>query len=175
MKLIVGLGNIGKEYVNTRHNIGFMILDHLAERHGCVFRAYRDAAAVCKIDKLDWFLAKPATYMNLSGGPVQRLMQFYKIGLSDLIVIHDDIDLPLATIRTKCGGGSAGHNGIKSIDQQVSNNYWRIRFGVGRPGDARHTVSDYVLARFSADELTIAEEAYPVAVQALEVVAAGKA
>jgi PTH1 family peptidyl-tRNA hydrolase len=154
VKLIVGLGNIGIKYANTRHNIGFMLLDHIAARNGQAFKGWRSLAEVCKVG--DWLLAKPLLYMNLSGGPVQSLMHFYKLSLDDLVVVHDDIDLPFMEVRTKRGGGSAGHNGIKSIDQHISNNYWRVRVGVGRPEDKR-SVSDYVLGAFSVEEMKILE------------------
>jgi PTH1 family peptidyl-tRNA hydrolase len=154
--LIVGLGNPGASYARTRHNAGFMAVDELAGADA-VWKKEKNSLTT-KLDNV--ILAKPQTFMNLSGGAVLALMTFYKIPLENLIVIHDDIDLKLGEIREKTGGGSAGHNGIKSIDAAVGNNYRRIRIGVGRPkqetGDKRQETgidtSDWVLGKFSEDE-----------------------
>ncbi|MCL2749295.1 MAG: aminoacyl-tRNA hydrolase [Alphaproteobacteria bacterium] len=169
--LIVGLGNPGMKYDRTRHNAGFMAIDMLAQKYAMVpaagfldslkfWRTNSDAgwkkeknSLVIKAGKI--ILAKPQTFMNLSGKAVQALMTFYKIPLENLIVIHDDMDLPTGTVREKMGGGSAGHNGIKSIDAAVGKDYRRIRIGVGHPRDAGFLVdpSDWVLGRFSNEEL----------------------
>jgi PTH1 family peptidyl-tRNA hydrolase len=162
MKLIIGLGNPGKEYEYTRHNAGFMALDALADavspEHSAGGWKKEKNALVAK--QGDIILAKPQTFMNLSGTAVQALMSFYKIPLENIIVIHDDIDLKLGDLREKVGGGSAGHNGIKSIDSAVGKDYRRIRIGVGRPevraesGERRAEVdpSDWVLGKFSESE-----------------------
>jgi len=165
--LIVGLGNPGTRYERTRHNVGFMALDVLAEPDADWRSEHK--ALVVKIQlktqnsKLKTILAKPQTFMNLSGQAVQALMAFYKIPLENLIVIHDDVDLHLGDVREKVGGGSAGHNGIRSIDASVGNNYRRIRLGVGRPEKQEGIFSffnfrpvstaDWVLGKFSDDEL----------------------
>jgi PTH1 family peptidyl-tRNA hydrolase len=158
IRLIVGLGNIGKEYERTRHNAGFMAVDFLAG-DDAVWKKHKNYLAA-RID--DAVFVKPTTFMNLSGAAVLAAMKFYKIPIEDVVVIHDEIDLPLGTLRTKVGGGSAGHNGIKSIDGAIGNEYRRIRIGIGRPvpGQARNDkifspdVPDWVLGRFSGDELT---------------------
>lgn len=148
--LIVGLGNPGSEYARTRHNVGFMAIDAMA---GAVnWKNEKNAMTVHgKADGHSVILAKPQTYMNNSGIAVQALMTFYKIPLENLIVIHDDMDLPNGHLRKKVGGGSAGHNGIKSIDSAVGNEYKRIRIGIGHPRDFESPVSpaDWVLGRFS--------------------------
>lgn len=150
MKLIVGLGNVGDQYTLTRHNAGFMVVDKMAK----LGQEWRSIATLCKteVGEHTCLLAKPLLYMNRSGGPVQSLMSFYKIPIDDLVVIHDDIDLPLGTVKVKRGGGSAGHNGIKSIDTAVGNEYFRIRIGVGKPDN---NVADYVLAQFTNQELDV--------------------
>jgi PTH1 family peptidyl-tRNA hydrolase len=168
--LIVGLGNPGAEYSRTRHNVGFMAADILAgqdavwkkEKNALVAKAeiLPDRAPPFRAagTRLRVILAKPQTFMNLSGAAVQSLMTFYKIPLENLIVIHDDIDIKLGEAREKVGGGSAGHNGIKSIDAAVGRDYRRIRIGVGRPGGQEpaagdQDVSDWVLGKFSDEEL----------------------
>jgi PTH1 family peptidyl-tRNA hydrolase len=152
--LIIGLGNPGASYVRTRHNAGFMAVDSIAGADA-VWKKEKNSLTT-KIDNM--ILAKPQTFMNLSGAAVLALMTFYKIPLDNLIVIHDDIDLKLGYIREKVGGGSAGHNGIKSIDAAVGNNYRRIRIGVGR-SDAPIDTSDWVLGKFSDEELAEVNQA----------------
>ncbi len=145
--LIVGLGNPGATYSHTRHNVGFMALDVLAGKDA-VWKKEKNALTT-KTENM--ILAKPQTFMNLSGIAVQALMTFYKIPLENLVVIHDDVDLKLGNVREKVGGGSAGHNGIKSIDGAVGRDYHRIRIGVGR-SDKPIDTSDWVLGRFSSEE-----------------------
>lgn len=161
MKLIVGLGNVGKEYQNTRHNAGFIAVEFLANYHhiswdtrttsstksSAKFRAEL-ARGVVGAEKI--LLAKPVTYMNLSGQSVQALCSYYNIKLEDVFVIHDDIDLEIGRIKYKLGGGAGGHNGLKSLDQHIGNNYHRIRIGIGRP--TKQDVASYVLAPFSKDQ-----------------------
>ncbi len=151
--LIVGLGNPGSEYSRTRHNVGFMAIDKLAERkaQNITWKKEKNALTT-KIDNI--IFAKPQTFMNLSGLAVQALMTFYKIPLENMVVIHDDVDLKLGDVREKIGGGSAGHNGIKSIDAAVGPDYHRIRIGVGRGAQPIDT-ADWVLGRFSSDEQEI--------------------
>lgn len=155
--LVVGLGNPGGEYAQTRHNVGFMAVDALAGTDA-VWRTDH-GAKTCRadIDGTRVIFAMPQTFMNLSGRAVGALMTFYKIPLENLIVIHDDMDLPVGCIREKVGGGSAGHNGIKSIDATVGANYRRIRIGIGHPRDFDLPIdpADWVLGRF--DDAQMAE------------------
>ena len=161
--LIVGLGNPGPEYATTRHNVGFMAVDALAGDG--TWKSEKNALTrKGEIDGQSVIFVKPQTYMNNSGSAVLALMTFYKLPLENLIVIHDDMDLANGTMRTKIGGGSAGHNGIKSIDAAVGNEYKRIRIGVGHPRDFESQMdpADWVLGRFTDTQLdqikkTIAE------------------
>lgn len=147
--LIVGLGNPGSAYLRTRHNAGFMFVDKLAENETGKWKKEKNSLTM-KIGNA--ILAKPQTFMNLSGIAVQALMTFYKIPLENLVVIHDDIDLKLGDVREKTGGSSAGHNGIKSIDAAVGRDYHRIRIGVGR-SDKPIDTSDWVVGRFTPEEM----------------------
>jgi PTH1 family peptidyl-tRNA hydrolase len=149
--LFVGLGNPGSKYEETRHNIGFKVIDALVDEFGArdisksVFygELYRTASTL--------FL-KPTTFMNLSGKSVFPVKQFFKIELEDIIVIHDDIDLPFGAVRFKRGGGHGGHNGLKSIDAIVGKEYLRVRIGVGKP-ERKSQVADYVLHDFNEEEM----------------------
>lgn len=152
MYLLAGLGNPGGEYASTRHNIGFMAIDALADAAGFSSKFHGQSAALA-IDGEKVVLLKPMTFMNLSGKSVQAAMAFYKIPPENLIVLHDELDLPLGRIRIRRGGGANGHNGIRDIDQAIGTDYWRIRLGIGHPGD-KTQVHDYVLSRFGHDEQT---------------------
>jgi PTH1 family peptidyl-tRNA hydrolase len=152
--LIIGLGNPGREYARTRHNIGFRIVDRLAQVLGVRFarRQSHAFAASAAQGKTKLVLAKPQTFMNLSGQAVAGLIRFYKVPLSHLLVCCDDIDLPLGTIRLRASGGSAGQRGVQSIlDSLGTKEVPRLRFGVGRP-PGRMDPKDYVLSRFEAEE-----------------------
>ncbi len=152
--LIVGLGNPGREYRNTRHNIGFLAIDAIANSIGVTLGKVQSKAIIGqgKIDQAKVFLAKPQTYMNLSGQAVSGLMNFYKISTDHLIVIHDDIDLPFGTIRIRPGGGSAGQKGIKSIIERIgTEEFARMRLGVGRP-PGQMDAAAYVLQPFSKED-----------------------
>ncbi|GHS96973.1 peptidyl-tRNA hydrolase [Bacteroidia bacterium] len=155
--LIVGLGNPGAEYAMTRHNAGFIALDTLAEPNAKWKSEHKSVTFRFTIhdSRLTILLAKPQTFMNLSGEAVRSLMSFYKIPLENLIVVHDDMDLKLGDIREKMGGGSAGHHGIESIDAAVGKDYRRLRIGVGHPRDAGSPTdsSDWVLGKLSADNI----------------------
>jgi PTH1 family peptidyl-tRNA hydrolase len=151
--LIAGLGNPGREYLMNRHNIGFMAIDALADEYGIggdktLFQSVVRSAV---IDKKNVFLQKPQTFMNLSGEAVGAAARFYKIPIENVVVIHDEIAIPHGEVRIKQGGGAAGHNGLKSIDQHLGNNYWRIRLGIGHPGE-KSRVSGHVLGNFKAEE-----------------------
>ena len=153
--LIVGLGNPGNEYVQTRHNVGFMAIDFLAPDNA-VWKKEKNALTTRgEIDGHSIIFAKPQTFMNNSGDAVLPMMTFYKIPIENLIVIHDDMDLKVGTMREKVGGSSAGHNGIKSIDIAVGNDYRRIRIGIGHPRDFDSPVnpSDWVLGKFDDEQL----------------------
>ena len=153
--LIVGLGNPGPEYAVTRHNVGFIAIDMLAGENAS-WRAEKNAlTARGDIDGHKVIFAKPQTYMNSSGVAVLALMTFYKIPLENLIVIHDDMDLPNGKVREKVGGGSAGHNGIKSIDAAVGREYRRIRIGISHPRDFESPMdpADWVLGKFTDTQL----------------------
>ena len=160
MFLIVGLGNPGAEYAGTRHNVGFMAVDALSRAFSFApFKAKFDGLiAEGKINGEKVYLLKPQTYMNLSGNSVVKAAHFYKILPENVIVLHDDMDLPCGKIKVKCGGGSGGHNGIKSIDAAITPNYNRIRIGVGHPNPKNNTdVVDYVLGSFSKDDKALIE------------------
>jgi PTH1 family peptidyl-tRNA hydrolase len=151
--LVVGLGNPGPEYAGNRHNIGFMVADLLAGRIGGRFKAHKSRAQVVegRIGGQRVVLAKPMTYMNLSGGPVTALRDFYKVSVERLIVVHDELDIGFATLRLKKGGGDNGHNGLKSITKSLGPDYLRARCGIGRP-PGRMEVAAFVLRDFSATE-----------------------
>lgn len=154
--LVVGLGNPGGEYANTRHNVGFIAVDYLAG-DDAVWKAEKNAMTARRdIDGRRVIFAKPQTFMNNSGIAVQALMTFYKIPLENIIVVHDDMDISVGNCRKKIGGGSAGHNGIRSIDAHVGPEYQRIRIGIGHPRDFASLISpsDWVLEKFPADQRT---------------------
>ncbi len=150
MLLIVGLGNPGTQYENTRHNIGFRVIDHLVSDFGA--NEISKSSFQGKLFKAPNLLfLKPTTFMNLSGNSVQAVKNFYKIDIDDIIVIHDDIDLPFSALRFKKGGGHGGHNGLRSIDAMIGKEYSRVRMGVGKP-EYKSQVVDYVLGNFSDEE-----------------------
>lgn len=158
MWLVVGLGNPGAEYQSTRHNIGFLALDALAAAADAKSFSRKFSGDVAQVtwggEKL--ILLKPTTFMNHSGRSVQAAMAFYKIAPSHIIVLHDEMALPLPKLRIKQGGGDNGHNGIKDIDVAIGPDYWRIRLGIGHPGDGA-LVHNHVLSNFSKDERKEAE------------------
>jgi peptidyl-tRNA hydrolase, PTH1 family len=155
MHLLVGLGNPGSRYARNRHNIGFMALDVMARRYGFpAFRSrFKGELAEGPIGGRRVLLLKPQTYMNASGESVGDTARFYKIPHSKILVIHDEIDLRPGKLRVKRGGGSAGHNGLRSIDALMGADYWRVRIGVGHPG-VKELVQPYVLQNFSVGERT---------------------
>jgi PTH1 family peptidyl-tRNA hydrolase len=157
--LVVGLGNPGKEYARNRHNVGFLVVDLVADRIGAKFGRHRRAIAEVGEGRLGigeqaprLVLAKPLTYMNLSGGPVAALVQFYKVPADHIVAVHDDLDLPYGQVRTKLGGGEGGHNGLRSMSRSLgTRDYLRVRVGIGRP-PGRQDPADYVLSDFSPSE-----------------------
>jgi PTH1 family peptidyl-tRNA hydrolase len=153
VRLLVGLGNPGARYARNRHNVGFMAVDAIARRFGVSgFRnRFKGELAEAPIGGERVLLLKPQTYMNASGEAVGDAARFFKISLEDVIAIHDEIDLRPGKLRVKRGGGSAGHNGLRSIDALLGPDYWRVRIGVGHPG-IKEFVQPYVLQNFTEDE-----------------------
>ncbi|WP_424892061.1 aminoacyl-tRNA hydrolase [Streptomyces sp. XH2] len=157
--LIVGLGNPGPEYTGNRHNVGFMVADLLAERMGAKFKAHKASRAQVVEGRLGApglssrrvVVAKPMSFMNLSGGPTAALRDFYKVPAERVIAVHDELDIDYGTLRLKLGGGDNGHNGLKSITKALGPDYLRVRFGIGRP-PGRMPVADFVLKDFSSTE-----------------------
>lgn len=152
--LVVGLGNPGPAYAGNRHNVGFRVLDLLAERAGGRFKAHKGRADVVegRVAGVRAVLAKPKSYMNESGGPAASLRDFYKVPVERIVVVHDELDIPYGVLRLKAGGGDNGHNGLKSLTRSLgSRDYLRVRFGIGRP-PGRQDPADYVLKDFSGAE-----------------------
>ena len=163
MKLIVGLGNPGAQYENTRHNIGFMVVDAFVHDLGENFRIWGEG----KIGELAQvshqgekiLLLKPLTFMNLSGQAVLQAAHYFKVLPEDVCVLHDDLDLPFGDVRLKIGGGDGGHNGLKSVTQLLTtSNYSRIRLGIGRPENARMDVANFVLEDFSESQFSTVDQ-----------------
>lgn len=169
MMLIVGLGNPGQIHANNRHNLGFMCLHHFARTHGFHFDRKQGKARIAlgKVDGINVVLARPQMYMNSSGQAVSLLVQGFDVSLDNLLIIHDDLDLPLGKIRIRKGGSPGGHNGIKSIIAELgSRDFLRLRVGIGRPNttDSRETENDiinYVLSDFTSEEKQIIEPVIP--------------
>ena len=175
MKMIVGLGNPGAGYKNNRHNIGFQCVELLAARHGLKFDVKRGKALAAvgaiqlpQVGAIRVVLVKPQAFMNVSGPSVLALLQFYKIDLADLLVLYDDMDLPLGAIRLRASGGSGGHNGMKSIIQSLnSNEFARLRIGIDRP-PGRMDPAAYVLQNFSPQQEEVMAQTRPEVVDACE-------
>ena len=152
--LVVGLGNPGPTYAGNRHNVGFMVLDLLAERVGGRFKAHKGRADVVegRLAGQAAVLVKPKSYMNESGGPVASVRGFFKVPLEQVVVVHDELDIPYGTVRLKRGGGDNGHNGLRSLSSSLgSRDYLRVRVGIGRP-PGRQDPADFVLKDFSSVE-----------------------
>jgi peptidyl-tRNA hydrolase, PTH1 family len=172
-KLVVGLGNPGREYAGTRHNVGFEVVDRLAKKQGCSFRSKGKFSA--EVGEFTWdtgkvVLAKPQTYMNRSGAAVSALANWLKILPGEILVLVDDADLSLGQVRLRASGGSGGHNGLRSIIESLGGNeeFPRLRIGIGRTGPVGEDITDHVLGRFSAAERKVAEEMMEEAVKAVE-------
>jgi len=174
--LIVGLGNPGAEYQGTRHNFGFMAIEALlaeCERSAPVarlsgqkdpFSLWRATLTDSKGTRRDWFMAMPLTYMNRSGEPVQRIAAYYHIEPDQILVLHDELDLPLGRMKLKKGGGNAGHNGLKSIQQMLGTpDFFRLRLGIGKPPG--HNGSSWVLSRFASEQREDLEKTIAAAVE----------
>ncbi len=162
MKLIVGLGNPGNEYANTRHNAGFLWVDHLADKLNVTLKSESRFHGLCaRVSQadIDLWLLEPQTYMNLSGRSVSALCHFYKIQPDEIIVVHDELDLSPGICKLKWGGGLGGHNGLKDIAAQLgTKDFWRLRIGIGHPGD-RNAVVGYVLRPAMKEEALLIGEA----------------
>lgn len=158
MILLVGLGNPGREYAQTRHNVGFMAVDMFICRHlFSPFKSkFKGQVAEGEIAGEKIIVLKPETYMNLSGDSVLSVCKFYKIPVQNVVVFHDDMDLPVGKVKVKRGGGAGGHNGLKSIDKNIGNDYVRVRIGVSKP-QTREEVVNYVLSAFSKEDKKIIE------------------
>jgi PTH1 family peptidyl-tRNA hydrolase len=153
--LVAGLGNPGREYERTRHNLGWLVLDELARRHDGSWRSkFSGSLAETRLDDSRVALLKPETYMNDSGRSVSAAMRFFKVEPASLLVVHDDVDLEVGRLQARAGGGLAGHNGLRSLAQQLgSQDFLRLRIGVGRPGRGdRRSVSDWVLSGFAPED-----------------------
>ena len=153
MRLFVGLGNPGAKYAHNRHNIGFMAIDEIARRHGFApwRRRFQGQTSEGAIDGEKVFLLRPETFMNESGRAVPEASNFFKLGVDDIIVFQDELELPPAKMRVKVGGGIAGHNGLRSISAHIGNEYRRVRLGIGHPG-VKELVHGYVLSDFAKDD-----------------------
>lgn len=170
LRAVVGLGNPGVDHAHARHNAGFWLLDRLAEAASASFRMesrFRGEFARGRYADSDLLLLKPSTYMNLSGEAVQPLAAFYKLTPAEILIVHDDLDLPPGTVRLKRGGGHGGHNGLRSLHQHLGPDYLRLRIGIGHPGH-RDRVLGYVLGRPNADDETVIQAGIGDALSALD-------
>ena len=175
MWLVVGLGNPGPDYAGNRHNVGHMVLAELADRAHTSFKNHKSNSAVAEgrtgSDEPRLILAKPNTYMNVSGGPVAALLRFYKVPVERLIVIHDELDIPFDTIKLKVGGGPGGHNGVRDVAAALGTpDFARVRVGIGRP-PGRQPAADFVLRDFSAEERKVLPNILGDAADAAEILA----
>ncbi len=175
IRLIVGLGNPGKEYAATRHNAGFWFLEELARKAGASLRPemrFHGLAARANLHGQEIWLLAPQTYMNVSGQAVAALATYYKIAPEEMLVVHDELDLLPGTARLKRGGGPGGHNGLKDIIARLSPDFWRLRIGIGHPGD-KNAVADFVLHRPSQPEEQLIRDALDQSLNTLPLVVVG--
>lgn len=176
IRLIAGLGNPGSQYDKTRHNAGFWFVDELARRYSGQFAAEkRFSGDVCKLQvgsNAVW-LIKPMTFMNRSGLAVRQLADFYRIPVENMLVVHDELDIAAGDVRLKQGGGHGGHNGLRDCHAHLGADYWRLRLGVGHPGD-RNKVVDYVLSRPSQDDEIVILRAIDAAADQIELILQGE-
>jgi PTH1 family peptidyl-tRNA hydrolase len=171
LRIIVGLGNPGPEHQVTRHNAGFWFVDLLARRHGAEFRDYRKysgEAARVSIGGQELVLLKPTTYMNRSGLAVRQLCDFFKVPPDEVLVAHDELDLPVGSVRLKSGGGHGGHNGLRDTIAHIGETFWRLRLGIGHPGNKAEVI-DYVLTRAPRAEEDLIFEAVNMAADCMPV------
>lgn len=167
MKAIVGLGNPGRQYAGTRHNVGFDVVDELARRWKVQLRPWKSVAELAVVVGRGAVLVEPLTFMNASGEAVSRVAAFHKVEPPDILVVVDEVQLPLGRVRLRRSGSAGGHNGLKSIIQHIGPEFPRLRIGVGR-GDPQWDLADHVLSRFAADEREAAIEAVQRAADAVE-------
>jgi PTH1 family peptidyl-tRNA hydrolase len=169
MYLLIGLGNIGSQYQKTRHNFGFMAIDKIIDKFGLSFYAtkFKSEIYLGEIADSKVMAIKPQSFMNLSGDPVFAICNFYKINIDNILLFHDELDIDFGRIKTKIGGGNAGHNGIRSVEQKIGRLFARVRIGIGRPAISNNqenneakiiNIADYVLSNFSAQELLLINE-----------------
>ncbi len=175
--LVVGLGNPGPGYAGNRHNVGSMVVGELASRMSATFKSSRSNALVAEgrqgtgdSQGVRFVLAKPLSFMNLSGGPTSALLKYYKLDVSRLIVVHDELDIPFDTLRLKVGGGNGGHNGIRDISSALGPDFVRVRVGIGRP-PGRMDAAAYVLQNFSGAEREVLPNLISDAADAVELIA----
>ena len=166
MHLIVGLGNIGEKYQLTRHNIGFLVIDEITKNLSTSNINNPNFQSSLLKSGYNLF-SKPTTYMNNSGLAVHAIKEYYKIDLENIIVIHDDLDLPFGTVKFKIGGGHGGHNGLRSLDAHITKEYIRVRIGIGKPQD-KSDVANYVLSNFSKEEINILQDIITHTIKAIE-------
>jgi PTH1 family peptidyl-tRNA hydrolase len=166
MHLIVGLGNIGEKYQLTRHNIGFLVIDEITKNLSTSNINNPNFQSSLLKSGYNLF-SKPTTYMNNSGLAVHAIKEYYKIGLENIIVIHDDLDLPFGTVKFKIGGGHGGHNGLRSLDAHITKEYIRVRIGIGKPQD-KSDVANYVLSNFSKEEINRLQDIITHTIKAIE-------
>ena len=177
VQLIVGLGNPGREYQDTRHNAGFWFVDELARQQGASFKPekkFHGELARCQLAGAECLLLKPQTFMNLSGQAVQALAVFYKIPLESILIVHDELDLEAGVVRLKEGGGHGGHNGLRDIINKMGGNtFLRLRIGIGHPGD-KSRVTGHVLNKVTADDRIDIERAIDSAIRELPLIVTGE-
>lgn len=177
IQLIAGLGNPGEKYQQTRHNAGFWFIDALAKQTGAQLKPeakFFGDVAKCTIEGQAVWLLKPATFMNLSGRSVSAFINYYKIPVENILVAHDELDFPAGMARLKHGGGHGGHNGLRDIIPAIGDkNFWRLRLGIGHPGDARQ-VTDYVLKTASASECQSINKAIDQALGQIDFIVSGE-
>ena len=166
MYLIVGLGNIGEKYQFTRHNIGFMVIDEITKNLSTSNINNPNFQSTLLKSGYNLF-SKPTTYMNNSGMAVHAIKEYYKIDLENIIVIHDDLDLPFGTVKFKIGGGHGGHNGLRSLDSHIGKDYVRVRIGIDKPKE-KLDVANYVLSNFSKEEMKLLQDIIPHTIKAIE-------
>lgn len=167
MKAIVGLGNPGSQYAGTRHNIGFDVVEEVARRWGVQLRPWKLVAEVATVGARGAVLVEPVTFMNLSGDAVSQVRSFYKLEPADVLVVVDEVQLPVGRVRVRRSGSAGGHNGLKSIIQHIGDGFPRLRIGVGR-GDPKWDLADHVLSRFGRDERDVVADAVNRAADAVE-------
>ena len=173
--MLIGLGNPGQKYVGTRHNVGFAALDFLAGKYGLTIRQNRFSSLLARgrLGNVECLLAKPQTFMNLSGVSVQQIVNFFRIDLDDLLVLHDDMDIELGRVKVTARGGPGGHKGVASIIEHLGrSDFGRVKIGVGRPGPVLSAES-YVLGRFGTEESALVEKMLASAAEAAEVFLTG--